>query len=111
MTNSPYDTYASQGPAAPSAGPASGGYRPLRRSSTDRVLGGVCGGLAEYLRVDPVVVRILAVVLAVFGGSGVLLYLVGWLVIPEQGHPQSVAERVLRPQPPAGYGQEPPQQA
>lgn len=56
----------------------------LYRSTTDKVIGGVCGGLGTYLNLDPVVVRILFVLLAVFGGSGVLVYIILWIVIPEQ---------------------------
>jgi phage shock protein PspC (stress-responsive transcriptional regulator) len=56
--------------------------RRLRRTSGDRVLGGVCGGLGAYLGVDPVVVRVAAVVLALFGGAGVLFYLAAWLLVP-----------------------------
>jgi phage shock protein C len=56
----------------------------LRRPRQGRVVFGVAAGLARYLGVDPVVVRIAFVLLAVFGGSGVLLYLVGALVIPEE---------------------------
>jgi phage shock protein PspC (stress-responsive transcriptional regulator) len=48
------------------------------------VIGGVCGGLGNYLNIDPVIVRILFVLLAVFGGSGVLVYIILWIVIPEQ---------------------------
>src|SRR5947208_8715880 len=56
--------------------------RRLRRTSGDRVLGGVCGGLGAYLGVDPVVVRVAAVVLALFGGAGLLFYLAAWLLVP-----------------------------
>lgn len=56
----------------------------LRRTTDDRMLFGVCGGLGRYLGVDPVLVRITFVLLAVFGGSGVLLYLVGLIAIPEE---------------------------
>jgi phage shock protein PspC (stress-responsive transcriptional regulator) len=65
---------------------------PLRRSQSDRVLAGVAGGFARWLGVDPVIVRVVLVVLAVFGGSGLLLYLVGWLFIPAEGEPRSVAD-------------------
>ncbi|HOZ60162.1 MAG TPA: PspC domain-containing protein [Nakamurella multipartita] len=58
--------------------------RRVRRSRRDRVLGGVCGGLARYLNVDPVLLRIAAVALALSGGVGVLVYLIAWIVIPEQ---------------------------
>jgi phage shock protein PspC (stress-responsive transcriptional regulator) len=63
----------------------------LRRSRTDRVLGGVCGGLGRHLGIDPVVVRIVFVVLLVFGGSGILLYLLAWLVIPEESEADAEA--------------------
>lgn len=56
----------------------------LRRSREDRVLFGVAGGLGRYLGVDPVVVRIAFVLLTVLGGSGLLLYLIGLIVIPEE---------------------------
>lgn len=64
--------------------PDSGGttHRALRRSRENRVVAGVCGGLGEYLGVDPVLLRIAFVVLA-FTGSGVLLYIVGWIIMPE----------------------------
>jgi phage shock protein C len=58
--------------------------RVLRRSTDDRVIGGVCGGVARYLGVDPVAVRLGFVVLTIAGGGGILLYLVAWLLIPEQ---------------------------
>ena len=56
----------------------------LYRSNTDKVIGGVAGGLADYLNIDPVIVRILFVLLAIFGGSGVLIYIILWIVIPAQ---------------------------
>jgi phage shock protein C len=62
--------------------PVQPSYRRLTLSSHDRMIGGVCGGLAEYFRVDPTIVRIIAVVLAVLGGSGVLAYLLAWLIMP-----------------------------
>ena len=63
--------------------------RRLHRSKTDRVIGGVCGGIAEYFRIDPVIVRVAAVALIVAGGAGVLLYLAALLLVPndgEEGH-------------------------
>lgn len=44
---------------------------------------GVCGGLAEYFGVDSTLVRLIAVVLALLGGSGLLLYLVAWIIMPK----------------------------
>lgn len=58
---------------------------PLRRSRTNRVMGGVCGGLGAYFDVDPVLIRVLFVVLTIFsGGLFVLVWLVLLLVIPEE---------------------------
>ena len=56
--------------------------RRLTRSSSDRVLGGVCSGIGRYLGVDPVVVRVVAVVLVFFGGAGVAAYIAAWLLVP-----------------------------
>jgi phage shock protein PspC (stress-responsive transcriptional regulator) len=69
----------------PATSPAGGtGLRPpLRRSRDHRVVAGVCGGLGEYFGVDPVLFRVVAVVLTLFGGWGVLLYGLAWLVIPD----------------------------
>ena len=53
----------------------------LYRSNTDKILAGVCGGIAEYLAVDPTVVRLLAV-LSVFTSVGIIAYIVAALVIP-----------------------------
>jgi len=54
----------------------------LYRSSLDKQLGGVCGGLAEYLELDPSLVRIATILLLFVGGTGFLAYLVAWFVIP-----------------------------
>ena len=58
--------------------------RLLRRSRDDKVIAGVCGGLGRYLGVDPVLLRIAFVVLAVAGGGGILIYVVAWILIPEE---------------------------
>jgi phage shock protein PspC (stress-responsive transcriptional regulator) len=56
----------------------------LRRSVDDRVIAGVCGGLANYFDIDPVVVRVVFALLLVFAGGGLLAYLVLWIVMPEE---------------------------
>lgn len=56
----------------------------IRRSISDRVIGGVCGGLAVYLKLDPVLIRIIFVLLTVFGGGGLLAYIILWIVLPEE---------------------------
>jgi phage shock protein C len=56
----------------------------LYRSKSNRKLAGVCGGLGEYLGADPTIVRVLFIVLAVFGGAGLIIYLAMWLIVPQQ---------------------------
>jgi phage shock protein C len=63
--------------------------RKLYRSRTNRQVAGVCGGLAEYFGMDPTLIRVLFVVLAVLGGSGVVLYLALWIIVPNA--PQGAA--------------------
>jgi phage shock protein C len=63
--------------------------RKLYRSRTDRKLAGVCGGLAQYFNLDPTLIRVLFVVLAVLGGSGLVLYLAMWIIVPNE--PQGAA--------------------
>jgi len=67
----------------------------LRRSYEDRMLGGVAGGLARYFGVDTMIVRIAFVVLTVFGGAGIPLYLAGLLLIPDEGSDQSIAGSLI----------------
>jgi phage shock protein PspC (stress-responsive transcriptional regulator) len=55
----------------------------LRRSSYDRKIAGVAGGIARHFDIDPLLVRVALVVLVFFGGGGILLYVAGWLLIPE----------------------------
>ncbi len=57
--------------------------RRLYRSRRDRMLAGVCGGIAEYLEIDPILVRLVFLAL-LFSGIGVLIYLVAWILIPEE---------------------------
>ncbi len=56
----------------------------LFRSVSDRKLAGVCGGLANYLGVDATIIRLIWVLFVVFGGAGILAYLIMWLIIPEE---------------------------
>jgi len=63
---------------------AGSGPRLLRRSRDERVIAGVCGGLGRYLGVDPVLLRIAFVILAIAGGGGILLYVLSWILIPEE---------------------------
>jgi phage shock protein PspC (stress-responsive transcriptional regulator) len=69
---------------------------PLRRPVHDRMLAGVASGIADYLGVDPTIVRIAIVVLVFIGGAGIPLYLAGWLLIPEEGSDQSLASDLVQ---------------
>ena len=80
-------TERSEHPAAP---------RSLRRRTADRVLGGVAGGLGDYFNIDPLLVRIAFVGLMIFGGAGLVLYVIGWLLIPAEGRDASPVESLLR---------------
>jgi phage shock protein PspC (stress-responsive transcriptional regulator) len=56
----------------------------LYRSTTSRVFGGVAGGIAEYFDVDPIIIRMLFVVIAFAGGGGALVYAILWIAIPQR---------------------------
>ncbi len=75
--------------------------RRLRRSRDDRVIAGVCGGLGEYLGVDPVLVRIAALILVFAGGAGIVLYLIGWIAMPEPPEAQPLPGAAPTPSRPA----------
>ncbi len=62
--------------------PAKAKIKRLYRSGEDKILGGVCGGIAEYLNVDPVIIRLLWVIAALFWGAGILAYIIAWIIIP-----------------------------
>jgi phage shock protein C len=64
----------------------------LYRSRTERWLAGVCGGLGNYFGVDPTLVRVIFVILSLTFGSGFLIYLVLWLIIPNEPEATGVVE-------------------
>ena len=83
-------------PSAPAGPPV----RPqLRRSGTDRMIGGVCGGLGDHTGIDPVLWRVGFVGLTVAGGSGILVYLFLWVLMPSDPLPAdtspSAVERLV----------------
>ena len=55
----------------------------LKRSKTSRIIAGVCGGMGEYFNIDPVIMRLLWVILTLAGGAGILIYIIAWIIIPE----------------------------
>jgi len=71
----------------------------LYRSEKNKVIGGVCGGLGEYLGIDPVILRIIAIVLIFVHGAGLILYLIAWICMPKQPAQEYGGQQ--------GYGQQP----
>lgn len=79
----------------------------LKRSLTNRMVAGVCGGIGEYLELDANVIRLIWVIVSVFSvGVGVLAYLFAWLIIPEEAHPVAASRPVgtTTSRTPAGAG-------
>ena len=73
----------------------SGGRR-LLRLKDGRMLAGVCAGLAAYFRVDVNLVRLAFGVFTVFYGLGILVYLIAWAILPEEGEENSILESFVR---------------
>ena len=70
------------------------GDKRLYKSSENSMLCGVCGGIAEYFDIDPVIIRVIFVFLALVQGLGILLYLVLLIVIPKKGNKDTAEERI-----------------
>jgi phage shock protein PspC (stress-responsive transcriptional regulator) len=71
-------------------------YKELRRSQSDRMVAGVCGGLGRYFDVNPTFYRVGFVVLTLLGGAGLLIYGAAVLVMPAEGRDESIVEEALR---------------
>jgi phage shock protein C len=54
----------------------------LYRSKTNRIIAGVCSGIAEYFDVDPTLIRLLWLLFSLSGGAGMLAYVIAWIIIP-----------------------------
>jgi phage shock protein PspC (stress-responsive transcriptional regulator) len=92
MSQTPGPSATDEQQPPPAGGPPPGADRPhfqslehLRRSSSDRKIAGVAGGLGRHLNIDPTIVRVVLVVLCFFGGAGFLLYGAAWALVPEDG--------------------------
>jgi phage shock protein C len=60
------------------------GPKRLKRSVSDKMLAGVCGGLADYFEIDPTIIRLIFVLAVLIGGTGVLAYLIMWIIVPKE---------------------------
>ncbi|MCJ7443233.1 MAG: PspC domain-containing protein [Methanotrichaceae archaeon] len=56
----------------------------LYRSKKDRKIAGVCGGIAEYFNIDPIIIRLLTLILVLSVGAGLIAYIIAWIFIPEE---------------------------
>jgi phage shock protein C len=83
-------------PGPPPPGSPAPAQRAVRRSRSERVIAGVCGGLGRYLGIDPVLLRAAFIILSLANGLGLIAYVVAWVAIPEE-----------RPDQPAGPVPEP----
>ncbi|WP_242909634.1 PspC domain-containing protein [Actinomadura terrae] len=68
----------------------------LRRTRDGRMIAGVCSGAARFLGVDANIVRLGMAVFTVFGGAGIALYAIGWILIPEEGASTSIGEDLFK---------------
>jgi len=69
------------------------GIADVKRSSDDRMVAGVCSGVAKYLNIDPVILRVILAALTLVGFAGVILYLAGWVLLPADNEDKSIAAR------------------
>ena len=81
-----------------------GNYKRIFRSRSECVAAGLCGGVAEYFNVDPVLVRLMFVGVTVFTGFvlGPIAYVLGWIIVPQEPLPMPVGQQQPSPQPDSG---------
>jgi phage shock protein PspC (stress-responsive transcriptional regulator) len=82
--------------AQPGPGPNYATRGKLYRNADDKIIAGVCSGLANYFHIDPVIMRIIFVVLLFTGGSGLLVYLILWVAVPSQSVQSNITKRLYR---------------
>jgi phage shock protein C len=75
-------------PGPPPGSPAPAQRAAVRRSRSERVIAGVCGGLGRYLGIDPMLLRVAFIILSLANGLGLIAYVVAWVAIPEEGPDQ-----------------------
>ena len=80
---------------------AAAGRKKLMRSRRDRKIAGVCAGFAEYFDLDITIVRVVWLLVAIFGGGGIIAYIIAWIVVPEE--PEFVAAQPPATVPPQPY--------
>lgn len=71
-------------------------YKRLYRSQTDRMIAGVCGGIGQYFNIDSTLIRIIFIVFLLWGGGGLLAYIICWIVIPLDTSVQKDYEDIIQ---------------
>lgn len=69
----------------------------LVRKTDDKMIAGVASGIADYFGVDVTLIRVLLVVTAVFGGFGLVVYIVMWILVPEEGSGRAMIDNMVDP--------------
>ncbi|MCK2213688.1 PspC domain-containing protein [Actinomadura sp. ATCC 31491] len=87
---SEYHEYGSESPKTP--------VKKLRRTEKGRIVAGVCSGIGEYVGVDPNLIRIALAVVTLFGGLGVGVYAIGWLLMPDETSDTSIVQDLISKQ-------------
>ncbi|MFD0730928.1 PspC domain-containing protein [Planotetraspora mira] len=72
-----------------------GSVKQLRRTRNGKVIAGVCSGVGEYIGVDPNILRVVLAVATFFGGLGIGVYAVAWILVPEEGREGSIAQDLI----------------
>lgn len=65
-------------------------YKKLNRSRDNRIIGGVCGGIGEYLNIDPTAIRLIYILFALWFGSGILAYIIFLILVPEEPYAPAI---------------------
>ena len=79
--------------------------RRLTRPKEGRILGGVCAGIGQYFDTDPVVIRIVWVILTLLSlGTGIIAYIIAWIIIPEEEEPKPEEPKVIEVKETGGTG-------
>ncbi|MFF0869361.1 PspC domain-containing protein [Nonomuraea sp. NPDC003560] len=70
----------------------------LRRTNKGRMIAGVCSGIGEYVGIDPNLIRVGLAIATLFGGAGVGLYAIGWLLLPDEERDTSIVQDLISKQ-------------
>jgi phage shock protein PspC (stress-responsive transcriptional regulator) len=71
-------------------------FKKIYRSETNRILAGVAGGLGEYFAIDPTLIRLIFALLMIFGGGGILVYIILWILIPSENNSEKNSEETIK---------------